>query len=182
MRSLTIDCALPPFQIPHFVKTAVVLYTEFPRKYDFLIADIDGNGTITTEDQALWSNYTKVKERLKQLSTMFPFAKDTPLAKDTWWRDPNIVVTTTFDSESVSLPWNDDWTLKFTLPKEYADLQMTLMFLAANQPRFLNEIENVRKNVNDVLQSLQTTGVDLLPEGQRMRDRLEHVYRTYRRL
>lgn len=184
MSQLTkVDCELAPFKIPHFTERGAI-YTQFPLKYDFFIADIDSDGVITDQDQELWTDKERVVERINQLRYRFTPAlpEDIPIWQVSWWKDSDVVVTATFDSQSVSLPWNDDWTLKFTLPKEYADLQMTLMFLAANQHRFLNEIEKVRKDVDDVLHTLQTTGVELLPEGQRMRDRLEHVYRTYRRL
>ncbi len=183
-----IHCTCPPFLVPHFVIPEIVgddaiSYLEFPRKWDFIVADIDGDGTISEADRERWKSPDDVLLRLAALDQKSGDVKLEIWEQD-WWHN-GLDVYCTIDDQDKQLTWNDEWELQLTLPPEYIELEIQLLYLGLNLNRFAQIYTDTESQIDAVYDELENNTMELFKQSAKwltLRKRLSHLENTYVRL
>ena len=181
----TLQVTALPFSVPHFLEDGSLSFSEFPCKWDFIIADVDKDGEVSELDRTEWTNKWKIAQHMDSLRITSEDGKtDLEIWEQDWWEE-GLRVYMILDDKETTLTWNDNWQLNLELPPQYIELEVQLLYLGLNQNRFQNILEETDKLITRIETDLDENTMELFkqtPTWQNLKERLDHVYRTYVRL
>lgn len=164
-----IQCKVNPWTVPHFGDDCEALLTAMPTRFDFMLADYNGDNVIDEEDVRFWHNSGAMLARQDELLFVDP---------------QNYGIWAEFDSDQRIFAFGVDETLFFQMPPEFMSIMVNLRGLEDQWLDADSTFEELRPGMVEQLERYSdTVNVFKLSElYENLRNRLDYLERTYIRM
>ena len=164
-----IECRVNPWTVPHFGDDCEALLTDYPTRFDFMLADYNGDNVIDETDVAFWNDSGAMLARQDELLFVDPKSYDI-------WAD--------IDSTQYIFAFDDKGVIYFQVPPEFMSITVNMRSLENTWTEQRSALTELRPTLEQYCTEYSDT-VNVFKLGeiyQNLRKRLDYLERTYIRM